>query len=174
MSEAATIVRYAFIDSPFGRLTVATTGKGVVRVGFPEEDTGALLQQLEDRISHAVEKASLTEIRKDLDSYFEGRSRRFATKVDLALVPEGFGRRVLKATSRIPYGKVSTYGEIAEEAGSPRGARAAGNALNSNPVSVFIPCHRVVPASGGVGGYGGSEDRKAFLLRLEGATTGRR
>lgn len=174
MSRTAAAVRYAFIDSPFGKLTIAVTAKGAVRVGFPEEDPGALLHQLEDRISDRIEEARLTEIRKDLDSYFTRRIKRFSTKVDLALVPEGFGRRVLKATSRIPYGKVSTYGEIAEEAGSPRGARAAGNALNANPVSLFIPCHRVVPAGGGIGGYGGSEGRKAFLLDLEGAAIGRR
>jgi len=174
MSKVAADIRYTFVDSPFGMLTVAATGKGVVRVGFPEEDAGALLQQLEDRISFRIEEARLAEIRRDIDSYFAGRTKKFATRVDLALVPEGFVRRVLKATACIPYGQVSTYGEIAEEAGSPRGARAAGNALNSNPVSIFIPCHRVVPASGGIGGYGGSEERKTFLLRLEGATTGRR
>ena len=76
---------------------------------------------------------------------------------------------MLRATASIPYGEVMTYGEVAEHAGSPRGARAAGNALNKNPVPIVVPCHRVVPAGGkGIGGYGGHEERKAHLLRLEG------
>ena len=173
MSSAAA-VRYAFIGSPFGRLLVATTAKGVVRVGFPEEDPGALLHQLEGRISDRVEEARISAIERELDSYFAGRATGFATRADLALVPEGFGRGVLKATARIPYGKTSTYGEVAEEAGSPRGARAAGNALNGNPVPIFVPCHRVVPARGGVGGYGGREDRKVFLLDMESGVARRR
>ena len=173
MSSAAA-VRYAFIESPFGRLLVATTAKGVVRVGFPEEDPGALLHQLEDRISDRVEEARVPEIERELDSYFAGRATGFTTRADLGMVPEGFGRRVLKATARVPYGKTSTYGEVAEEAGSPRGARAAGNALNGNPVPIFVPCHRVVPASGGIGGYAGHEERKAFLLELESGAAHRR
>jgi O-6-methylguanine DNA methyltransferase len=70
---------------------------------------------------------------------------------------------------RIPFGAVSTYGTVAKIAGSPRAARAAGNALHDNPVPIVVPCHRVVPSSGGIGKYGGQEWRKAFLLRLEGA-----
>lgn len=153
---------------------VAATSKGVVRVGFPEEDPGALLHQLEKRVTFRIEEAGLGEIERELESYFSGRSRRFVARADLALVPRGFSRRVLKATARIPFGETATYGEIAEEAGSPRGARAAGNALNGNPVPLFVPCHRVVPASGGIGGYGGHEERKAFLLDLEGGGGRRR
>jgi methylated-DNA-[protein]-cysteine S-methyltransferase len=76
---------------------------------------------------------------------------------------------VLEATARIPFGAVSTYGTIAKVAGSPRAARAAGNALHDNPVPIVVPCHRVVPTGGGIGKYGGQEWRKEFLLRLEGA-----
>lgn len=162
-------IGYASVDSPFGKLLVAATPSGVVRVGFPDEEPGALLQQLEDSITPRVDESELGEIRRQLDSYFEGKLRRFEIRPDLTLVSRGFGRRVLEATSRIPYGDVATYGDVAEEAGSPRGARAAGNALNGNPVPIIVPCHRVVPASGGIGGYAGHEERKAFLLTLEGA-----
>ena len=65
--------------------------------------------------------------------------------------------------------RFSTYGDVAGRAGSPRAARAAGNALHDNPVPIVVPCHRVVPSSGGIGKYGGNEWRKAYLLRLEGA-----
>src|SRR5438874_2694979 len=74
------------------------------------------------------------------------------------------------ATARSPFGSTSTYGAIAEAAGSPRASRAAGNALGSNPVPIVVPCHRVVHTGGGLGGYTGGLERKVALLRLEGAT----
>ena len=79
----------------------------------------------------------------------------------------GFGRRVLQATARIPYGAVSSYKEVASEAGSPRGFRAAGNALGSNPMPIVVPCHRVLHSGGGLGGYTGGLDRKRTLLAVE-------
>ena len=95
-------------------------------------------------------------------------ARRFDLPVDWSLV-HGFAVGVLRATARVPFGHVATYGEMAASAGSPRAARAAGNALHINPIPIVVPCHRIVPASGGLGGYGGGEDRKRFLLDLEGA-----
>jgi methylated-DNA-[protein]-cysteine S-methyltransferase len=79
---------------------------------------------------------------------------------------------VLETTAAIPFGSVSTYGDVAKRAGSPRAARAAGNALHDNPIPIVVPCHRVVPSGGGVGKYGGQEWRKEYLLRLEGALAG--
>jgi methylated-DNA-[protein]-cysteine S-methyltransferase len=76
---------------------------------------------------------------------------------------------VLRATARVPFGQVTTYREVAGAAGSPRAARAAGNALGSNPIPIVVPCHRVVHAGGGLGGYTGGIERKEYLLRLEGA-----
>jgi methylated-DNA-[protein]-cysteine S-methyltransferase len=81
----------------------------------------------------------------------------------------GFAGEVLRATARIPFGSVSTYGQVAAEARSPRAYRAAGNALGSNPIPIVVPCHRVVHAGGGLGGYTGGLDRKRYLLSLEGA-----
>jgi methylated-DNA-[protein]-cysteine S-methyltransferase len=107
------------------------------------------------------------EVRRELDEYFAGRRRTFAVPIDWALV-RGFAGAVLEATSRIPFGSVSSYREVAAEAGSPNAYRAAGNALGSNPVPIVVPCHRVLHAGGGLGGYTGGLDRKRFLLRLEG------
>src|SRR5207237_1330839 len=76
---------------------------------------------------------------------------------------QGFGRKVLQQTSRIPFGKVSTYREVAAGAGSPRGMRAAGNALGSNPIPIVVPCHRVVRTGGGLGGYTGGISRQVNL-----------
>ena len=74
---------------------------------------------------------------------------------------------MLRATARIPYGAVSSYKEVASEAGSPRGFRAAGNALGSNPIPIVVPCHRVLHSGGGLGGYTGGLDRKRTLLAVE-------
>jgi methylated-DNA-[protein]-cysteine S-methyltransferase len=78
-----------------------------------------------------------------------------------------FGRRVLSAAEAIPYGSVSTYAAVAARAGSPRGARAAGNALGANPLPIVLPCHRVLRAGGNLGGYTGGPDRKRTLLAIE-------
>jgi methylated-DNA-[protein]-cysteine S-methyltransferase len=107
-------------------------------------------------------------VRRELDAYFEGRLHRFETPVDWQLV-RGFASSVLRATAAVPYGQVTTYRDVATAAGSPRAYRAAGNALHVNPIPIVVPCHRVVPAGGRLGGYGGGVDRKAFLLELEGA-----
>lgn len=164
-------VGYATVDTPVGRLLVATTREGLVRLAFPEEPEEHVLEELAESLSPRVlESASMTDsVRRQLDAYFEGRLRGFRAKVDWALTSPGFFRRVLEATARIPFGAVSTYGTVAKVAGSPRAARAAGNALHDNPIPIVVPCHRVVPSSGGVGKYGGQEWRKQFLLRLEGA-----
>ncbi len=167
-------VAFATVETPVGRLLVAATRRGLVRLAFPEETVDHVLEELADAVSPRVleDPAGLDEARRELDEYFEGRRHRFDLGVDLRLMGAGFSRRVLDATARIPYGSVSTYRDMAVQAGSPRAARAAGNALHDNPVPIVVPCHRVVPSSGGIGRYGGNEWRKAFLLRLEGALEG--
>lgn len=161
-------VRHASVQSPFGELLVAATERGVVRVAFPEENGDAVLGELSDEFSADVSAGTLDHERQELQEYFDGRLRDFDVPVDLGLAP-GFSRRVLEATARIPYGSVSTYGDVAANAGSRRAARAAGNALKGNPVPIIVPCHRVIRSGGDLGGYAGREDRKAFLLSLEGA-----
>jgi methylated-DNA-[protein]-cysteine S-methyltransferase len=164
-------VGYASVETPLGRLLVASTRDGLVRLAFPEEREDDVLDELASALSPRVlESPSMTEpVRRQIDAYFEGRLRGFRAKVDWALTPPGFFRRVLEATARIPFGSVSTYGTVAKVAGSPRAARAAGNALHDNPIPIVVPCHRVVPSVGGIGKYGGQEWRKQFLLHLEGA-----
>ena len=90
-----------------------------------------------------------------------------AASLKIPLV-RGFGAKTLRAAARIPYGSVRTYGDLAAQVGSPRAARAIGNALGANPIPVVVPCHRVLPAGGAVGGYGGGPERKKLLLQLEG------
>jgi methylated-DNA-[protein]-cysteine S-methyltransferase len=111
--------------------------------------------------------ARLDPVRRELDEYFEGRRTRFELPIDWTLV-DGFGRRVLEATAAIPFGGTSTYAQVATLAGSPRGSRAAGNALGANPLPIVVPCHRVLRTGGGLGGYTGGLGRKETLLRIEG------
>ena len=89
------------------------------------------------------------------------------------MTPSGtaFQQRVWREIARIPYGKTITYAELAKRAGSPGSARAAGAATGRNPLSIIVPCHRVVGTSGSLTGYAGGLDRKARLLQLEGIST---
>jgi methylated-DNA-[protein]-cysteine S-methyltransferase len=158
------------LDSPIGSLFVVAGQRGIVRAAFEEEDPDRVVEEARLATSAGTRgrgsKRTIDAFARELDAYFDGRLRTFSTPVDLALVG-GFARRVLETAARIPYGVVASYGELAKRAGSPRAGRAAGNALRRNPVPILVPCHRVVPASGGIGGYGGCEDRKAILLSLE-------
>jgi len=165
-------ISYAPVDSPFGTLHAASTKRGLVRVAFPEESIESVLERLARRLSPRIVEApaSLDPVKRELDEYFAGRRRAFDLALDWSLIGP-FGRRVLRMTAAIPYGGHLSYAEIAAEAGSPRGARAAGNALGANPIPIVIPCHRVLRSGGALGGYGGGLDRKRYLLELEGALT---
>ncbi len=163
-------VAYATVDSPFGPLLAASTSRGLVRLAFPEENVDSVLEGVARRLSPRILRAPdrMDALRRQLDEYFAGRRRSFETDLDWSLIGP-FGRRVLSVTAAIPYGGVLSYAEVAGEAGSPRGSRAAGNALGANPIPIVIPCHRVLRTGGALGGYGGGLDRKRWLLELEGA-----
>ena len=162
-------VAYARADSPLGTLTVFVTRRGVVRVAYENEPDDLLFEELADGVSPRLlrDPGRTDAARREVEDYFEGRRRTFDLPIDWSLV-HGFAVGVLQATARVPFGEVSSYGDVAAEAGSPRAARAAGNALASNPIPIVVPCHRILHADGGLGGYSGGLDRKRFLLRLEG------
>jgi methylated-DNA-[protein]-cysteine S-methyltransferase len=170
VDEGLADVSYAPVDSPFGPLLAAATKRGLVKLAFPEENVDGVLERLARRVSPRIvaADAQLDRVRRELDEYFGGRRRGFALPLDWTLVGP-FGRRVLGVTAEIPYGGVLSYAEVAAEAGSPRGSRAAGNALGANPIPIVVPCHRVLRTGGALGGYGGGLDRKRYLLELEGA-----
>jgi methylated-DNA-[protein]-cysteine S-methyltransferase len=163
-------VAYATADSPFGRILLAATPRGLVSVGLPNQDTESFVARLTERISPRVleSPASLDEVRRHLDDYFEGRLRDFDLPLDWQL-SHGFRQKVLRHTALIPYGDTRSYKEMAASAGSPRAVRAAGSALGSNPIPIVVPCHRVLRTGGALGGYGGGLELKEALLRLEGA-----
>ena len=169
-------VAYAPVDSPFGKLLVARTDRGVVRLALPkhrgtQQSEDEVLEDLARYVSPRVleSPSRLDEERRELEEYFEGRRDRFEVPVDWTLTPPGFRNRALHAVARIPYGKTRTYGEIAKAAGNARAFRAAGTACGRNAIPLIVPCHRVVQSGGGVGSYGGGAEMKRALLDLEGA-----
>jgi len=160
-------VAVASFDCPIGRLTLAATSKGLVRIGFHDE---SIFEDLADRLSPRVvaAPARLDTVRRQLDEYFDRRRRHFRFALDLSLTSGDFRRRALEAARRIPPGETATYGDLAAEAGNPKAARAVGSAMATNPIPIVVPCHRVVPSTGGLGNYGGGVEIKAQLLHLEG------
>jgi methylated-DNA-[protein]-cysteine S-methyltransferase len=159
----------ATFPTPLGSFTVIASEDGVVATssGDPEraaQEVGAALRTVVVPAGRRLAGAG-----RELDRYFAGRLRRFVTPVDLRLATTPFGRSILEVVRGIPYGELWTYGDVAGLAGRPGAARAAGSWLRRSPIELFVPCHRVVPSGPGFGSYGGDGDRRAFLLRLEGA-----
>ena len=121
----------------------------------------------------AARRAPLLQAQRELAEYFGGGRTRFETPLAPAGTP--FQHAVWKAISAVGFGATITYGELAQQAGCPGSARAAGAATGRNPLTLFVPCHRIVGASGSLTGYAGGLERKRALLALEGASgTGQR
>ncbi|HWB68807.1 MAG TPA: methylated-DNA--[protein]-cysteine S-methyltransferase [Solirubrobacterales bacterium] len=169
-AEGLLDVAYTRSDSPFGKLLLASTPRGLVRIGLPNQDYDELLADLARRVSPRVleDAKPLEQARRELDLYFAGRLTAFDLPLDWQLSRD-FRRRVLRAINRIPYGQTRSYMEMASRAGNERAVRAAGTACGSNPIPLVVPCHRVLRSGGGLGGYGGGLPMKQALLELEGA-----
>lgn len=163
-------IAYACVDAPIGKVLVAATERGIVKLSLPTYSPEEALEQLAEKISPRMLElpARLDDARRQLDRYFEGRLHRFELPLDWRLGGEGFRARALRAIERIPYGETRTYTEIAAEAGSPRAVRAAGSACGFNPIPIIVPCHRVLRSGGQLGNYGGGPEMKETLLKLEG------
>ena len=143
------------VDLPPGTAAVTATTSGEATGGAPafvSPPRGARLSA----------GAILAAARRQLDEYFAGRRRTFV--LPLSVAGTEFDRRVWEALSGVAYGVTVTYGQLARSIGEPRAARAVGAALGRNPLAVVVPCHRVVAAAGGLGGFGGGPARKRWLL----------
>jgi methylated-DNA-[protein]-cysteine S-methyltransferase len=180
-SVAAAAVREGLADAvftrlptPLGRLLVVEGPEGLVRIAFPEEPEDHVLAEVAGALGPRViaSNRELATERDALSAYLEGDSTVLDLPVDLRLMATPFRRAVLEALHRdVPRGQTITYGELAAHAGNRKAARAAGTACARNPVPLVVPCHRVLPGSGGIGAYGGGPERKRALLALEGART---
>ncbi len=164
-------LHYCSLPSPIGRVLVAASAAGVVRISFRRTEA-AFVAELRQRFGVTpVRSATRTaDIVHQLRAYFAGERLRFDIRLDLSHLT-AFQRRVLMAACMVPAGQVVSYGEIARRIGQPHGSRAVGQALGHNPIPIVIPCHRVVAASG-LGGYTGGLGIKKTLLRLEGVLAG--
>ena len=156
------------VETPLGPFTIFSGNAGVVHTRFEEDGPGdgRELDAVEDRRGTAP-------IRREVEAYFRGTLQAFETPADLSDLGDGFARRALETVRTIPYGLMWTYGDVAAAAGAARGGRAAGSALARCPIELFVPCHRVVRAGPGLGSYGRHDERRRFLLRLEGALSDR-
>jgi methylated-DNA-[protein]-cysteine S-methyltransferase len=166
-------VAYGTLETPLGEMLVATTGRGLVRIGLPNADVDRVLERVASEVSPRVlELPRRTDTaRRELDEYLAGRRKEFDLPIDWSLVHGDFSRRLLRGLPRVRYGETISYSEAASRAGSPRAHRAAGNALASNPLAIVVPCHRVIRSGGDLGSYGGGPDMKEKLLRMEGFLT---
>jgi methylated-DNA-[protein]-cysteine S-methyltransferase len=153
-------VQYRFLDSPIGPLLLAGDPAGVRFLLF-----GNGRRRVTPEPDWQLDTGWLKEPARQLTSYFRGTLREF----DVPVAPSGteFQRRVWSALQRIPYGDTITYGELARALGNPNAVRAVGLANGANPISIIIPCHRVIGSNGSLVGYGGGLATKQALLALE-------
>lgn len=151
---------HTIVDSPLGALTLVAEDGALTALYFE----GHLRMPPRDTFGPRAD-AEFEEARRQLGEYFAGER----TEFDLPLAPrgDGFQRQVWDLLTRIPYGERRSYGELARELGDRHLAQAVGAANGRNPISIVVPCHRVVGADGGLTGYAGGLDRKRFLLDLE-------
>ena len=153
-------IRYRTVESPVGPLTLAGDGSTLMHLRMSDQ-------------THEPDRSTwtpagpdaFTDVVEQLNAYFAGSLTEF--DVDLELAGTEFQRRVWAALQTIPYGETRSYGEIAEQIGSPGASRAVGLANGRNPISIIVPCHRVIGAAGSMTGYGGGIDRKKMLIALE-------
>jgi len=169
-AEGLLDVAYTTVDSPVGALLLAATPKGLVRVAYDIEDHDRVLDTLAQRLSPRVLRAPkrLDAAARELDEYFGGRRQAFDLPLDLSL-SRGFRQLVQRHLPEIGYGQTRTYGQVAALVGNPKAVRAVGTACATNPLPLVVPCHRVLPASGGPGRYVGGPAAKVTLLTLEAA-----
>lgn len=156
------------LESPLGTLLVAANHVGaLVYLGFAEHEPRQRLLLGLEAVQETLTRdpSSLDLLRDQLEAYFRGSLRRFSVPLDLRGTP--FRRRVWDELQRIPFGATLSYGELATRLGDSRLSRAVGAANGANPVSILVPCHRVIGANGSLTGYAGGLGNKAALLRME-------
>ncbi|MGE0045016.1 MAG: methylated-DNA--[protein]-cysteine S-methyltransferase [Hyphomonadaceae bacterium] len=153
----------AIVKSPVGDLYIASEDGALIACEFEDYERGMAHNAHKEK--KGGKDAVLDQARRELDQFFAGTLKRFTIPV----APRGteFQRKVWRALQAIPYGRTTSYGQIAAKVGLPQAMRAVGAANGRNPICIIIPCHRVIGADGSLTGFGGGLDRKRFLLGLE-------
>lgn len=157
------------LDTPLGPLTLVASARGLSQIYFPDEAPNFRgLHRLTDRSDSTWPSVQvLVAAAQQVTEYFAGTRRDFELLLDVPSSPDTFRDRAQRALRDIPFGERWTYSRLAAAAGSAQAARAAGSACASNPLPIVVPCHRVVPASGGLGSYRGGVAAKRLLLEHE-------
>jgi methylated-DNA-[protein]-cysteine S-methyltransferase len=153
---------YKMMESPIGKLKLVASDKGLVAILWENDRPSRV------RVGEVVEDGRhpvLVETERQLGEYFAGRRREFSVALDMR--GTRFQRDVWEALLAIPFGETRSYGQLARQLGNPRATRAVGAANGRNPVSIIVPCHRVIGSSGKLTGFAGGLDVKARLLNLE-------
>ena len=153
---------YKLIDSPVGELKLVASDKGLVAILWENDSPRRVrLSELVEDEHHPV----LVETERQLEEYFAGKRKAFSVALDMR--GTRFQKDVWEALLAIPFGETRSYGQLANQLGNPRATRAVGAANGRNPVSIIVPCHRVIGSSGKLTGFAGGLDAKARLLGLE-------
>ncbi|OCA70441.1 cysteine methyltransferase [Chryseobacterium artocarpi] len=158
-------INYSFSESPFGNILVASTEKGICYMAF-ENDKETALGDLQHKFPNASFFEKQDSLQKNALSIFDKDWTKLNT-IKLHLKGTDFQLKVWESLLTIPMGKLSTYGTLAEKIGNPKASRAVGTAIGSNPVAFLIPCHRVIQATGHLGGYRWGSDRKQMIVGWE-------
>lgn len=160
------MVVYAHLESPIGRLRLTATERGLSAVHMENHAHVPPGPPEGNEVSGTAIPEVIAQAMDELRGYFAGTRTTFSVPLD----PPGsdFQHRVWERLAAIPYGTTRSYGQLAAELGDPHLTRAVGSANGRNPISIIVPCHRVIGSDGSLTGYGGGIDRKLFLLRLEG------
>lgn len=152
-------------NSPLGTYTLVSSHQGVIRVGPGERAERHIARWKRKGLRLEKGDEHNAALARELDAYFAGTLRQFTVPLDLR--GTAFQLRVWELLCEIPYGETRSYGEIAQVLGNPKATRAVGQANGRNPVSIIVPCHRVIGSDGRLTGYGGGLHRKRALLDLE-------
>jgi methylated-DNA-[protein]-cysteine S-methyltransferase len=154
---------YKTMDSVVGKLKLVATDKGLAAILWEDDNPRRVrLGSISENTKHPV----LQETEEQLGEYFAGKRKRFSVKLDAKGTV--FQSKVWEALRSIPYGETRSYGQIAAQIGNVRAMRAVGAANGKNPISIIVPCHRVIGASGCLTGFAGGLDVKQQLLSMEG------
>jgi methylated-DNA-[protein]-cysteine S-methyltransferase len=160
--DKQTSYSYKTMNSPVGRLKLVATDRGLAAILWEKDDPKRVrLGPLEEDKNHPV----LIETERQLNDYFTGKLKEFSLKFDFA--GTDFQRKVWQALAAIPFGETRTYRDIARQIGRPKAVRAVGAANGRNPISIIVPCHRVIGSNGKLTGFAGGLETKAFLLKTE-------
>jgi len=159
--------RFLVAHVGWGWCGLRRTGAGLSRCTVPQAERDAAAAMVAAGATPGEGDPLLGEVAAALRTYFGGSTTEFGVEMDLGGLSD-FTRRVLVACTAVPYGSTESYGGLAAAVGSPRAARAVGQALHRNPLAIVVPCHRIVDADGGLGGFGSGLKMKRRLLDLEG------